>query len=123
MPKMANSPSTKPTTANFLLKPSFFPLPATVIGFPNGYMTSAAKAFEARDAIASGADEVDIVLALNAFLEKDYAAASREITEIGAAIRDLTAAVYCKIGVVAAGVAVGPAVDHVESRFGEICFY
>ncbi len=36
----------------------------TVIGFPNGYMTSAAKAFEAKDAIASGADEVDMVVNL-----------------------------------------------------------
>lgn len=36
----------------------------TVIGFPNGYMTSAAKAFEAADAIANGADEVDMVVNL-----------------------------------------------------------
>ncbi len=36
----------------------------TVIGFPNGYMTSAVKAFEARDAIAAGADEVDMVVNL-----------------------------------------------------------
>ena len=36
----------------------------TVIGFPNGYMTTAAKAFEAHDAIAAGADEVDMVVNL-----------------------------------------------------------
>ena len=36
----------------------------TVIGFPNGYMSSAVKAFEARDAIAAGADEVDMVVNL-----------------------------------------------------------
>ena len=36
----------------------------TVIGFPNGYTTSAAKAFEAQDAIAHGADEVDMVVNL-----------------------------------------------------------
>ena len=34
----------------------------TVIGFPNGYMTSAAKAFEAADAIRNGADEIDMVI-------------------------------------------------------------
>lgn len=34
----------------------------TVIGFPNGYMTTAAKAFEAADAIANGADEIDMVI-------------------------------------------------------------
>ncbi len=36
----------------------------TVIGFPNGYMTTAVKAFEAKDAIAHGADEVDMVINL-----------------------------------------------------------
>ena len=36
----------------------------TVIGFPNGYMTSAVKAFEAADAISNGADEVDMVINL-----------------------------------------------------------
>ena len=36
----------------------------TVIGFPNGYMTTAAKAFEAADAISQGADEVDMVINL-----------------------------------------------------------
>ena len=31
----------------------------TVIGFPLGYTTAAAKCFEARDAIANGANEID----------------------------------------------------------------
>ena len=33
----------------------------TVIGFTNGYMTSAVKAFEAADAIKNGAEEIDMV--------------------------------------------------------------
>ena len=37
----------------------------TVIGFPNGYMTSAAKAFEAADAVKNGADEIDMVINLS----------------------------------------------------------
>lgn len=37
----------------------------TVIGFPNGYMSSAAKAFEAADAVANGADEIDMVINLS----------------------------------------------------------
>lgn len=37
----------------------------TVIGFPNGYMTTAAKAFEAKDACKNGADEVDMVINLS----------------------------------------------------------
>ncbi len=36
----------------------------TVIGFPNGYDTTAAKVFMARDAIENGADEVDMVINL-----------------------------------------------------------
>ena len=36
----------------------------TVIGFPNGYSTTAAKCFEAADAIENGADEIDMVVNL-----------------------------------------------------------
>lgn len=36
----------------------------TVIGFPNGYSTTAAKVFEAQNAILNGADEVDMVVNL-----------------------------------------------------------
>ena len=41
----------------------------TVIGFPNGYMTSAVKAFEAADAIRNGAEEIDMVI--NVSMVKD----------------------------------------------------
>ena len=34
----------------------------TVIGFPNGYNTTEVKVFEARTAIADGADEIDMVI-------------------------------------------------------------
>ncbi len=34
----------------------------TVIGFPNGYSTAKAKAFEAHDAVMDGADEIDMVI-------------------------------------------------------------
>lgn len=36
----------------------------TVIGFPNGYATTASKVFEARDAVSNGADEIDMVVNL-----------------------------------------------------------
>lgn len=36
----------------------------TVIGFPNGYSTTAVKKFETEDALANGADEVDMVINL-----------------------------------------------------------
>ncbi len=37
----------------------------TVIGFPNGYSTTAVKAFEAKNAIENGADEIDMVINLS----------------------------------------------------------
>lgn len=45
-------------------------LVCTVIGFPNGYSTTAAKAFEAADAVANGADEIDMVI--NVGFVKDH---------------------------------------------------
>ena len=38
------------------------PAVCTVIGFPNGYDTTAAKAFETADAVKNGADEIDMVI-------------------------------------------------------------
>ena len=38
----------------------------TVIGFPNGYNTTAVKGFETEDAIKSGADEIDMVINIGA---------------------------------------------------------
>ena len=35
----------------------------TVIGFPNGYSTTAAKVFETQNALQNGADEIDMVIA------------------------------------------------------------
>ena len=71
----------------------------TVVGgcFPASQSMLPVKIAECEAAVRDGADEVDIVLALNAFLEKDYAAASREIEEIGAAIRRINPAVVLKV--------------------------
>ena len=44
----------------------------TVIGFPLGANTSAVKAFETKDAIAKGADEVDMVINIGALKDKNY---------------------------------------------------
>lgn len=58
----------------------------TVIGFPNGYMTSAVKAFEAQDAIKNGAEEIDMVINLGMVKDKDWAAVQSDIQ----AVRDAT---------------------------------
>lgn len=44
----------------------------TVIGFPLGTNTSAVKSFETKDAIANGADEIDMVMNIGALKDKNY---------------------------------------------------
>ena len=44
----------------------------TVIGFPNGYNTTAVKVFETVDAIKNGADEIDMVINLGMVKEKNF---------------------------------------------------
>lgn len=44
----------------------------TVIGFPLGANTSAVKAFETKDAIVNGADEIDMVMNIGALKDKNY---------------------------------------------------
>ena len=51
----------------------------TVIGFPNGYMTTAAKAFEADEAIRDGADEIDMVINLGDLKDGRYEDIQNEI--------------------------------------------
>lgn len=51
----------------------------TVIGFPNGYNTPQVKAFEARQAVAEGADEVDMVVNLGMVKDGAFDAVTEEI--------------------------------------------
>lgn len=57
----------------------------TVIGFPNGYATTAAKVFETKDAIANGADEIDMVANLGWIKDGLYEQQLEEIRQIKAA--------------------------------------
>ena len=57
----------------------------TVIGFPNGYNTTAAKVFETEDAVKNGADEVDMVVNVGKVKEKDYDYVLNEIKALRAA--------------------------------------
>ena len=56
----------------------------TVIGFPNGYATTAAKCFMAHDAVSHGADEVDMVINLGWAKEGKWEALTEEIRQIKA---------------------------------------
>lgn len=54
----------------------------TVIGFPNGYNTTAVKCFETADAVKNGADEIDMVINIGWLKDKKYNELREEITKI-----------------------------------------
>ena len=54
----------------------------TVIGFPNGYNTTAVKAFEAAGAVKDGADEIDMVINIGMLKEKRYDDVLNEINAV-----------------------------------------
>ncbi|MBQ6614200.1 MAG: deoxyribose-phosphate aldolase, partial [Clostridia bacterium] len=56
-----------------------------VIGFPNGYNTKETKVFETADAVAKGADEIDMVINVGDLKDKNYDAILDEIKAIKAA--------------------------------------
>lgn len=60
----------------------------TVIGFPNGYSTTAVKVFETKDAIANGADEIDMVVNIGAVKDKEFDFVEDEIRQIKEACGD-----------------------------------
>ncbi|NME35328.1 MULTISPECIES: deoxyribose-phosphate aldolase [Fusobacterium] len=54
----------------------------TVIGFPNGYSTTAVKVFETKDAIENGASEIDMVINIGDVKNKRYEKVLNEIKAI-----------------------------------------
>ena len=60
----------------------------TVIGFPNGTQTTAVKVFETKDALANGADEIDMVINIGMLKEKAYDSVMEEIKAVKAACGD-----------------------------------
>ncbi len=64
--------------------------PATVIGFPLGFAAPAAKAFEAAAAVAAGAQELDMVLAIGALKDGDHALVENDIRAVVRAARGRT---------------------------------
>ena len=65
----------------------------TVIGFPNGYMTSAVKAFEAADAIRNGAEEIDMVINVSMVKDGCWDDVKKDI----AAVREATTGKILKV--------------------------
>ncbi len=54
----------------------------TVIGFPNGYSTTAVKVFETQDAVHNGADEIDMVVNIGWIKDGLYDQVTEEIRQI-----------------------------------------
>lgn len=54
----------------------------TVIGFPNGYQTTAVKVAETKDAVANGAQEIDMVINVGWVKDKKYDLIKQEIVKI-----------------------------------------
>lgn len=57
----------------------------TVVGFPLGASTSEAKAFEAKEAVLNGADEVDMVINIGALKDSDLAFVEEDIKKVKSA--------------------------------------
>lgn len=53
-----------------------------VVGFPLGAMTSGAKAFETREAVRDGAEEIDMVINIGAMKSKDYGLVLEDIRKV-----------------------------------------
>ncbi len=79
--------------AAICINPSYVPLAATllantpvkictVVGFPLGSMTTEAKAFETRDAVAKGADEIDVVINVGKLKSGDYQYVAEDIKAV-----------------------------------------
>lgn len=60
----------------------------TVIGFPNGYSTTKTKVFETYDAVANGADEIDMVINIGMVKDNKFDEILEEIKQIKVACGD-----------------------------------
>lgn len=87
-------------TASVCVNPSWIPLcrtllngsgvmAITVVGFPLGATTTASKVFEAREAIANGAEEIDMVLAIGRLKSKQFDATRNDILSVKHACVDI----------------------------------
>jgi len=68
-----------------------------VVGFPLGVISNEAKVFDAKNAIESGADEIDMVINLGLLKSKNYLAVLKDISNVKRAIQDKTLKVIIEI--------------------------
>ena len=73
-----------------------------VVGFPLGAMAPSAKAFEAREAVRAGADEIDMVINIGALKSRDYALVLEDIRKVVDAARPARVKVILETGALTA---------------------
>jgi deoxyribose-phosphate aldolase len=73
-------------------------LPISVVGFPLGTAATAAKVFETREAIRSGAREIDMVIDIGALKAKDHGAVLHDIEKVVEAARPAPVKVILETG-------------------------
>ena len=73
-----------------------------VVGFPLGAMTTPAKAYEAREAVRAGADEIDMVMNEGALKSRDYGAVADDIRKVVEAARPAAVKVILETGLLGA---------------------
>ena len=69
-----------------------------VVGFPLGAMVTGAKAFEAREAVRAGAEEIDMVINVGALKSRDYACVEHDIRKVVEASRPARVKVILETG-------------------------
>jgi deoxyribose-phosphate aldolase len=69
-----------------------------VVGFPLGAMTPTAKAFEAREAVRAGADEIDMVINIGALKSRDYGLVEEDIRKVVQAAKPARVKVILETG-------------------------
>lgn len=69
----------------------------TVAGFPLGASTVAVKAFEAREAVLRGAQEVDMVINIGALKNADYTYVQEDIAQVVQVVREAKAGALVKV--------------------------
>ncbi len=97
-------------------------------GFPSSMTFTSIKAEEAKMAVAKGADEIDIVLALSHFLADDFQAAHTDISEIKQAIGDAHLKVILETGALTSAediwkasiLAINAGADFIKTSTGKI---
>jgi deoxyribose-phosphate aldolase len=77
-------------------------LTCAVVGFPLGAMATSAKAYEAREAVRAGADEIDMVMNVGALKSRDYALVADDVRRVVEASRPARVKVILETGLLSA---------------------